>query len=451
MQHAAVYQTIYFILEYGGHLIDAAIIASVLNFLFEPIAPKFQTKTVITLFSIFCLLSLSFTHIISNSNSNVWTLTLFICAFVWALTKRCSIYMKLIFSSFLGSALIYCDLLSALTLNTLFPSFVRTASGYLLVFFFRRVISKIIAYLLISRMDSSPFRMPTQIPSAYLTGMMMFSFYQLFFAMIFMSCYMYRLDYMGHHSISLQLIIILFTTSLTFMIYHFFFAAIYKLQEQTAALLHEKELEMQSEYLKQQISINIATRRFRHDFKNHIFCMQGLLHEKKYDELQKYISEIEDMKFMKLTERFCKEESLNVMLNQKKKKADDANVPIEINVHLSDVPLNNTVSLCTLIANLCDNAIEASENVSNPKVQVSMADEKGFLSILVRNRTNENVLKSNPAFKTSKLDHPSLHGQGIRIIRRILKDLSAISNCESTDNHFCWKILIPRDTLSATT
>ncbi|MCR5526380.1 MAG: GHKL domain-containing protein [Lachnospiraceae bacterium] len=264
-----------------------------------------------------------------------------------------------------------------------------------------------------------------------------------------MSFYIYTTGYVI--PVFIKLFIILFTTSLTFIIYHFFFTAMLKLQEQTAALLHEKELEMQSEYLKQQVAVNKATRRFRHDFKNHIFCMQGLLQEKKYEELEKYIEGIEDMKFMKLTERFCSEESLNIMLNQKKKKADDAKIPIEFNIHLSDKPLGNTVPICTLIANLCDNAIEASEKINDPKVQVTMADEKGFLSILVQNRTNENVLRSNPAFKTSKLDHPSLHGQGIRIIRRILKDLSAISNCESTDNHFCWKILIPRDTLSATT
>lgn len=58
------------------------------------------------------------------------------------------------------------------------------------------------------------------------------------------------------------------------------------------AIINEKLLETQADYYKMLLEKEDETRKFRHDMSNHIICIDALSQEKKYDEMQSYLSSL---------------------------------------------------------------------------------------------------------------------------------------------------------------
>ena len=49
------------------------------------------------------------------------------------------------------------------------------------------------------------------------------------------------------------------------------------------------QTKIQNQYLMQQLDMVESLRKFRHDYKAHLFCMDTLLNAKKYEELHQYL------------------------------------------------------------------------------------------------------------------------------------------------------------------
>ncbi len=182
--------------------------------------------------------------------------------------------------------------------------------------------------------------------------------------------------------------------------------------------LKEQQFKHEIQYAESVRSQYQEIRRIRHDIKQQLSTVSGLQFEGKYDEAQKYISEvtneIEQIEiFMDVGNDF-----VNAILNSKLSIAKSKGIEVLCNFS-GKVEGINEYDLCNLIGNVLDNAIEAAENAGdNAVIEVSMFSDKHKMIFTVSNSILKSVLSSNPKLKTAK-DKPELHGFGVKTIKTI--------------------------------
>lgn len=159
-------------------------------------------------------------------------------------------------------------------------------------------------------------------------------------------------------------------------------------------------------------------RHIRHDIKQQLATVSGLQSAGKYDEAQKYISQVTsgidriDM-FMDVGNDF-----VNAILNSKLSIAKSKGIEVLCNFS-GKVEGINEYDLCNLIGNVLDNAIEASERAGdNAVVEVSLFSDKHKMIFTASNSISKSVLNSNPELNTTKDKH-ELHGFGVQTIKTI--------------------------------
>lgn len=114
------------------------------------------------------------------------------------------------------------------------------------------------------------------------------------------------------------------------------------------------------------------TKRFRHDYRNHLNLLQILCKEKKYDDVESYIEDISERlneynKYISVCNGFV-DAILNYYLQKMNKKCIEFRIkgkmPKDCNIVMFD--------MCTIISNLLDNAIEAVEKLGEEERWIEM-------------------------------------------------------------------------------
>lgn len=188
----------------------------------------------------------------------------------------------------------------------------------------------------------------------------------------------------------------------------------------TKLSLLELQVIQQKQAIDQMDIMHEQIRRCNHDHLNHLFCLQELIKNNKYDESNEYLNElIQKNPEMPTAHVNVPNQILRAVLNVKIEQCKKKNIKISLR---SDdyAPSCNSVDLCILISNLLDNAIEASESITSPKIEIIMAKQKKYYTIVVKNKIDNSVLEKNAFLKTTK-KNKKLHGIGIQSIQEIVK------------------------------
>lgn len=113
-------------------------------------------------------------------------------------------------------------------------------------------------------------------------------------------------------------------------------------------------------------------------------------------------------------------EIVNQVINLKYATAHKYQIPMDIQIvlppHLS-IPDHH---LCSLVANLLDNAIEASRKIEDPKIVIEMKMVKDYLSLTIRNKMDPSMQDKALTIRTTKADKKQ-HGLGRQIIDDIVR------------------------------
>lgn len=162
-----------------------------------------------------------------------------------------------------------------------------------------------------------------------------------------------------------------------------------------------------------------------HERKNQIKTLNLLYQQGNLEKLGEYLHEL-DLQQEELTaSQFSENFVLNAILRNESARAQEQNIPFCAQVH--DVPKTlrmDDSDLCSLLMNLLDNALEASQNLEPDRRFIRFqADQKdGILNIRCENAVSPSTIielkKGRPV--TTKSD-PDLHGLGIKQMHRIVK------------------------------
>lgn len=201
------------------------------------------------------------------------------------------------------------------------------------------------------------------------------------------------------------------------LIIYLLFNCISKQYFENISLLMEKQVEQQVEHYKKINKLTDDLREFRHDYKNHMICLQSLLNNKQYDEALSYVKSITNQEILNSNKFFSGNQIADAILTDKNELAQKNNCKIIFDGSVSDeISVSN---LCTILSNALDNSIEACSKIDSDETQI--IDVKCAASELIQIIRISNPNPDNNAVtETSKADRKN-HGFGLSNIRRTVE------------------------------
>lgn len=180
--------------------------------------------------------------------------------------------------------------------------------------------------------------------------------------------------------------------------------------ERTAQLAEMRELYYQGLRREQD-----QVRTLRHDLRNHLTALQGLLARGQTAQAAGYLEQIAGSPWAQGSQQFCENETANVVLSSKAEAARRLGLQAEFQAALPrDLPIADP-DLCVLLGNAIDNAMEAAQKAANKKVRLRCRTDKGLFMLQVENALTGD---ERPDLSTTKKDKAA-HGFGLAGMREI--------------------------------
>ena len=185
-------------------------------------------------------------------------------------------------------------------------------------------------------------------------------------------------------------------------------------------------------------------RKFLHDYKNQLTCIQGLLAEGKEEEAAGYAAKLAGSLKKSADTVNANHTVVNVVLNQKYRYAEEKGIAMVLAVNdLSGLAMEDE-DLVTLLVNLLDNAIEACEKLEDGKkvIQFKMIQEEEQLILSVRNPVKAPVeIRGNKVVNSGK-QGPG-HGIGLLNVEEVIKRNHGTSTLQCRDGWFYFAAMFP--------
>ena len=180
--------------------------------------------------------------------------------------------------------------------------------------------------------------------------------------------------------------------------------------ERTAQLAEMRELYYQGLRREQD-----QVRTLRHDLRNHLTALQGLLAQGQTAQAAGYLEQIAGSPWAQGNQQFCENETANVVLSSKAEAARRLGLQAEFQAALPrDLPIADP-DLCALLGNAIDNAMEAAQKAADKKVRLRCRTDKGLFMLQVENALTGD---ERPDLSTTKKDKAA-HGFGLAGMREI--------------------------------
>ena len=160
-------------------------------------------------------------------------------------------------------------------------------------------------------------------------------------------------------------------------------------------------------------------RRLRHDMRNHLTALSGLLEQGEDGRAAEYVRSLQAASGPSGAGRFTENDTVNIVLSAKARDMAQAGLTADIGVSLPEnLPIADP-DLCALFGNALDNAIEAAKDAADKRITVRARADKGLLMLRVTNAyAGRREEKQDGLFGTTKADKRA-HGFGLRGMREI--------------------------------
>lgn len=184
----------------------------------------------------------------------------------------------------------------------------------------------------------------------------------------------------------------------------------------------------------------------KHDLSSHLTVITQMVREKKYDKLLEYLNEynakIEVSHQLISTGNIIIDSIVTFYIH----KAHINNIKFEHMLHLPQALPLTDVEICSLLGNICSNALEACQKITQdnaPKyIQLIIKPYRESLIIHSENTCNNIFNIKNGNFLTTKKEHTE-HGLGLNRINNIVENAGGFMKIETSRNIFKINIVLP--------
>lgn len=207
--------------------------------------------------------------------------------------------------------------------------------------------------------------------------------------------------------------------------------------------------------------------KIRHDMKNHIISLQGLLASGNLEKLGKYLDRIAETGGITGAEEITGNQALDALLYEKRKQAEEKNIVWKCDMQPWKKCALDEFDFCVLAGNGLDNAIEACERMEDKTrrfIHIQTGRVKNYFLLEIKNSTRikdigkiqdsdsdnkqEDDKRAADKWKTDrqiydKQEEIKLHGIGLLNIKETVEKYNGIMSAECEDGVFVLSVLIP--------
>ena len=200
--------------------------------------------------------------------------------------------------------------------------------------------------------------------------------------------------------------------------------------------------ELLQKYCDEVESMYRKMRGWRHDYHNHIQAMQASMALGKYDEVSRYLSDLNDHLTTVDTVIKTGRVMVDAILNGKLGIAAQNEIPVNAKAKIPEGTPVSDIDLCVIIGNLLDNAVEENKRLEPEArfIRVYMGRKNTQFYLSVTNAAGKKQTKSGSHFESSK---GADHGFGLRRVSAVVKRYGGYFSADSEDGGFTAEILIP--------
>ena len=176
-------------------------------------------------------------------------------------------------------------------------------------------------------------------------------------------------------------------------------------ENQLLAVESRRYMELRS-YLEQ-------TRHLRHDFRQHLHVISGLTEAGRLDELKSYLSQYES-ELSDARPTLCANAAVDALAGHYDYEARRQGIQIEWKLELPKLLPLPEADLCTILGNLLENALHASQKLPPEERQVKVLARMlspAMMGLMVENRYDGVLKKQGGVLRSTKHD-----GQGIGLV-----------------------------------
>lgn len=168
---------------------------------------------------------------------------------------------------------------------------------------------------------------------------------------------------------------------------------------------------------------------YRHDLRHHLRYLETCIQCGKSDDALAYIQNVGDNMDAGKVERYCENETVNLILSSYAQAAREGGVRFETKVTLGaeDVANTSSVDLCVILGNILENAIHACASVKGEKyISIETRRQNGRVFWCIHNSYQEEVRFDGKLPITAKTGH----GMGVKSVAMTVEKLHGL--CEFT-------------------
>lgn len=195
--------------------------------------------------------------------------------------------------------------------------------------------------------------------------------------------------------------------------------------------LLEQQSHFQKQYVEEAQARYDSTRSLRHDMKNHVLVIKGLLENSDFEKAKTYIDEM-DIVTARLSFPFqTGNVILDILLENKADLADRKGIAVSSTLKVPFPCSVGDMDFCIILSNALDNAIHACEKLSADEkkyIRISSCQQEDFLLIEI-----ENSFNGNRHFK---------QGVGLSNIRWVTEKYGGTMDISFKEKAFCLSILL---------
>lgn len=228
----------------------------------------------------------------------------------------------------------------------------------------------------------------------------------------------YELDEYAYILFVVGTILLMYSNIVVFLVHE---SVLQTQAENTSLKLQKQKSEIDTEYYSilqnQYENSNILI----HDIKRHLLSIKELSNEKDFEGINKYIDNLYENYQIKYLRIYSDNKLINAIINRYMNTCKDKTIDFYCDIRDIDFSFMSDNDITSLLDNLLENAIEATQNANDKKIELTVKPIN--TNYIVINAWN--YCSSAPNLKDGKLQttksNKFIHGYGIKSIERIAK------------------------------
>lgn len=183
--------------------------------------------------------------------------------------------------------------------------------------------------------------------------------------------------------------------------------------------------------------------KLRHDMKNHIIALQGLLEEREWRKMKEYLEQMEGSGNLEGGQEVTGSRAVDALLYQKWKSARENQIAWECDVQITKSCGVNEFDFCVLFGNILDNALEACQKMEESAekfIHIQGRMVKHCFLLEVRNSYGQKSADKETGTAVRKTQK---HGLGLSNISDTVRRYDGTMGVEVQENIFVISVLLP--------